>query len=84
VHPDPELFPYSFATAVMAATLGRYVEIDLVVPEYATGNALIRAQATGAGWWKPYLRSRRPGAAVLIRRSSKSFVIVFPAGSRAR
>src|SRR5207237_2098089 len=37
--PDPELAAYSFAPRVLAATLGRFLEIDLVVPEYAAASA---------------------------------------------
>ncbi len=80
LHPDPELAPYTFAPGILAATLGRYVEIDLVVPEYAAGSAPTRAQA----WWRVYQRARRPGATIMVRRSARSFVIVFPARARAR
>jgi hypothetical protein len=74
--PDPELAAYSFAPRVLAATLGRFLEIDLVVPEYATASAVTRAQP----WWRAYARVRGGrGAAVLIRRSARSYVVVFPA-----
>ncbi|HEY8924696.1 MAG TPA: hypothetical protein VIU64_09965, partial [Polyangia bacterium] len=73
--PDPELAAYSFAPRVLAATLGRFLEIDLVVPEYAAGSSVVKAQP----WWRAYERAR-PGrrAAVLIRRSARSYVVVFP------
>jgi hypothetical protein len=74
VHPNPELRSYSFAPAILAATLGRYVEIDLIVPEYAARLASIRSET----WWKVYRRFRRPGSVVLVRRSARSFVILFP------
>ena len=80
LHPDPDLAPYSFAAGMMAATLGRYVEIDLVVPEYAAASASTRAQ----DWWRAYERFRRSGAVVMIRRSPRSFVIVFPPHRKAR
>ena len=76
-NPDPELAAYSFARGAQAATLGQYVEIDLVVPEYAAGSAAVRAQS----WWRSYLRQRRPGATVLVQRAPRSFVVVFPAVS---
>jgi len=73
---DPELAAYSFAPRVLAATLGRFLEIDLVVPEYAAASAVTRAQP----WWPAYVRARGGrGVAVLIRRSSRSYVVVFPA-----
>ena len=75
--PEPELAAYSFAREIRAATLGQYVEIDLVVPEYAAGSAAQRAQP----WWRAYLRERRPGATVLVRRASGSFMVIFPTTS---
>jgi hypothetical protein len=73
--PDPELAAYSFAPRVLAATLGRFLEIDLVVPEYATGSSVTQAQP----WWRAYRRARAGRrAAVLIRRSARSYVVVFP------
>jgi hypothetical protein len=72
--PEVGLEAYSFAPRVLAATLGRYHEIDLVVPEYAASSAAVRAQP----WWRAYRRARRPGAAVLVRRAARSFVVVFP------
>jgi hypothetical protein len=74
LHPDPELAAYSFVPGILGATLGRYVEVDLVVPEYAASSAAVRAQT----WWRSYLRARRPGATVLVRRDARSFVLVFP------
>lgn len=86
VHPDPSLAAYSFAPRLLAATLGRYVEIDLIVPEYAARSDSLRAQP----WWRAYLRSRRGAASVgaaavvMVRRSARSFVIVFPSTSLPR
>jgi hypothetical protein len=110
VHPNPFLAAYSYVPALMTATLGQYVEIDLVVPEYVApafppGNS--KAQGTRQAretrakqsrenrakydWWAAYQSA--PGAGesageeagesasqsvTLIRRSSRSFVIVFP------
>jgi hypothetical protein len=74
VYPLPGLGAYSYARAIRFATLGRYVEIDLVIPEYAGSSPLLRAQ----DWWGAYRRARRPGAATRIRRGPTSFIIVFP------
>jgi len=74
LHPDPALAGYSFAPAALQATLGHYVEIDLVVPEYAESSAAVKAQP----WWRPYRAARRPGATVLVRRDARSFVVIFP------
>jgi len=78
VAPAAELAPYSFAPAVGAAVLGRYVEVDLVVPEYVRASAAVRAQP----WWRAYTRAHAPrGATVLVRQSARSYVVVFPAAS---
>jgi hypothetical protein len=78
--PEVGLEAYSFAPRVLAATLGRYHEIDLVVPEYAASSAAVRAQP----WWRAYRRARRPGATVLVRRAARSFVVVFPTQASSR
>jgi hypothetical protein len=83
VRPDPDLAAYSYAPGILAATLGRYVEIDLIVPAYVRASATSLAQAQSQGWWRPYLRARGVGVTtVLIRRGPRSFVIVFPAKQR--
>ena len=83
VHPLPELQPYVYVPAVSLATLGRYLELDLVVPEYAASSALLRAQP----WWPAYLKTthtkRAPhgcdDSAIRIRRGPRAYAIVFPA-----
>ena len=80
LHPEPELAAYSFAPRVLAATLGKLVEIDLVVPEYASSSVPVRAQP----WWRLYARGPRPGATALITRDPRSFVVIFPRQPRAR
>lgn len=86
LHPDPELVAYSFAPTALKATLGHYVEIDLVVPEYAETSAAAKAQP----WWRTYRAARRKGngksasATILIRRDARSFVVVFPAASSGK
>jgi len=79
LYPLPELAPYSYVPAIALAVAGRYVEIDLVVPEYAASTRLLRLQ----DWWPTYLRVRRPGTAVRLRRGPNSFVVVFPAQAHA-
>jgi hypothetical protein len=51
-----------------------------VVPEYVANSAAALAQANAQGWWPVYLRLRRPKemSVVMVRRSPRSFVIVFP------
>ena len=79
VYPLPGLGIYSYARAIRVATLGRYLEIDLVIPEYADTSPLLRAQ----DWWPVYRHARRAGRATRIRRGPTAFVIVFPAAAPA-
>jgi hypothetical protein len=71
--PLADLAPYSFGPDVLAATLGRAVEIDLIVPEYAERSPAITAEP----WWGAYRRARRRGKVTLLRRGPRSFVVVF-------
>jgi hypothetical protein len=79
VYPLPGLGIYSYARPIRVATLGRYLEIDLVIPEYAEQSPLLRAQ----DWWGAYRHARRAGRATRIRRGPSAFVIVFPAAAPA-
>jgi hypothetical protein len=113
VHPNPLLAAYSYAPAVMTGTLGHYIEIDLVVPEYVlpprrpggqppSPAALRKADRDNSAkydWWTAYrgpkakatakatAQERNPNdvqssgaspSVTLVRRSPRSFVIVFP------
>ena len=74
LEPSPELAPYSFGPAVSAVVGGRYLEIDLYVPEFIAKNALVTAQP----WYPVYRRAYRRGRVTLVRRGESSYVIVFP------
>jgi hypothetical protein len=95
LHPERGLESYSYVPAVAAAVLGRYLEIDVIVPEYAETSGLAKAES----WYAIYRRARDqdagattpdpravvldPRAVVLIDRSPRSFVLVFPSAGRA-
>jgi hypothetical protein len=72
--PSPELLPYAFGPAVSSAVGGRYVELDLYVPEFVEKDPSIRAQ----GWFQAYQRAYRRGRVTLVRRGESSFALVFP------
>jgi hypothetical protein len=74
LRPAAELAPYAFGPAVSKAVDGRYLEIDLYVPELIEKNATIRAQP----WYAVYRHSRKPGRVTLVRRSDSSYALVFP------
>jgi len=71
--PVEDLAPYSFGPDILGATLGRTIEIDLIVPEYAERSPAVVAEP----WWKPYRRARRRGKVTLVQRSPRSFIVVF-------
>jgi hypothetical protein len=53
---------------------GRYVELDLYVPEFVEKNATMRQQA----WFAVYQRAYRRGQYTLVRLGESSFALVFP------
>ena len=77
LYPSQELAPYSFGPAISKAVAGRYVEIDLVVPEYVERDKLVIHQP----WYEEYLQARQPGHVVLIEKGKDAYVLVF---ARAR
>jgi hypothetical protein len=79
LHPNPGVADFSYAVAVDAAAPGAYVEIDLLVPEYVTGNAALAREP-----WYPLLPRAGPDHVVLIERAPRSYVLLLPAGSAAR
>jgi hypothetical protein len=74
LEPSPELAPYAFGPAVSSAVGGRYLELDLYVPELVEKNPSVRAQP----WFDVYRRVYRRGQVTLVRRSASSFALVFP------
>lgn len=62
---------WSYAAAIDAATHAHYVEIDLIVPELAEGDA----SATGQPWY-PLIADRKD--LVVWQRGERSYVIVMP------
>ena len=74
LRPSPELAPYAYGPAVSGAVGGRYLEVDLYVPELIEKNPAIRAEP----WYEVYRRAYRRGQVTLVRRSDVSFALVFP------
>jgi hypothetical protein len=76
--PAPELASYAFGESLSKSVGGKYLEVDLYVPEYVEKQKSLRAEP----WYAAYRRAARPGQAVLIERSLDSYVIVFPRAHR--
>jgi hypothetical protein len=78
--PAPELATYAFGESLSKTVGGKYLEVDLYVPEYVATQKNLRAEP----WYRAYQKVARKGQAVLIERSLDSYVIVFPRAAPAR
>jgi hypothetical protein len=76
--PAEGLASYTFGESVSKTVGGKYLEIDLYVPEYVEKQKTLRAEP----WYRAYKKVARSGQAVLIERSLSSYVIVFPRAGR--
>jgi len=76
--PAEGLAPYTFGESVSKSVGGKYLEVDLYVPEYVETQKNLKAEA----WYRAYKKAARPGQAVLIERRLDSYVIVFPPAPR--
>jgi hypothetical protein len=65
---------WSYAPDVAAYTAGRFVAVNLVVPEFIGDDESWRSFA----WWPHYDRQKLGRKATLFRTADRSFVIVFP------
>jgi hypothetical protein len=79
VRPRAELAPYAFGESIAGSVGGRYLEVDLYVPEYLERQKALRAEP----WYRAYARAARPGRATLVERSLDSYVLVFPRAPKA-
>jgi hypothetical protein len=74
--PREGLESFSFGHDLDAATDGRYVELDLIVPELIAGDDEYKKEP----WYPELERNVSTSKALLIRVRPTSFVIVFPKG----
>ncbi|HZS36502.1 MAG TPA: hypothetical protein VFF06_06740 [Polyangia bacterium] len=79
VYPRRELAAFTFAPKIQKAVKGKYLEVDLYVPEYIDADKELRAEA----WYAPLQKLAKPGKATLIRRGPSSYIIVFARGPKA-
>jgi hypothetical protein len=68
------LAPYAFGDVIARAVDGKYLEIDLYVPEYIEKDASIRREP----WYQQYLRAYRPKLVVVVPRGPGSYALIFP------
>jgi hypothetical protein len=72
--PPEGMSAYAFGESLSRTVGGKYLEIDLYVPEYVEKQKTLRAEP----WYRAYKKAVRRGQAVMIERSNDSYVIVFP------
>jgi hypothetical protein len=71
--PDEALAAYTYAPAVSKVTAGRYVELDLVVPEFIeNASSLVKDKP----WYQLFQQKRSTRHLLLIRRAERSYVLV--------
>jgi len=73
LYPIDGIQQWSFATGLDAAVAGRYLEIDLYVPEYAEADPLSQHDI-----WFPLLAEAGTDHVVVIERGPRSYVILLP------
>ena len=78
VHNDKEPRPgresWSFGPELSRVTAGRYIELDLIVPEYIKDNDVWRALP----WYPHFDKTRHPEQTTLLRPAKGSYVLIFP------
>jgi len=74
--PKKELAQFSFAKAVKKLVGGRYLEVDLYVPEYVEKDKEIAAQPWFHAWRKQ--QAAHPGQPALVERGASSYIVIFP------
>ncbi|HEY3356847.1 MAG TPA: hypothetical protein VGQ83_26585 [Polyangia bacterium] len=78
-----DLFPsagteaWTFGAYLWRATRGRYVEVDLYVPEWVRADTSLASEP-----WYPLLRHAGPRTTLLITRGPGSFIVIFPTTRR--
>jgi hypothetical protein len=77
LEPRPGRESWSFGPRLDAEVGGRYVEVDLIVPEYVKGGEPWRS----FDWFPHYDGERQSGKTVLFRPAPKRFVLIFPSAS---
>jgi hypothetical protein len=80
LYPTPEDRPFAFGRALFAKAKGQYLEVDVFVPEYILADKRMAAEP----WFDSFKAGIKAGDALLIRRSERSYIIVFPLTQPAR
>lgn len=73
--PKPGREEWSFGRELAAAAGGRYVEIDLIVPQFIKDNASWR----GLPWFEHFEKGKNPTRATLFNPGDNAYALVFAA-----
>ncbi len=73
VKPPPERAVWSYGPALSQAVAGRYVELDVYVPDFITAEDSWRKQP----WYGAWEKNKVSRKALLFRLAPKNYVIVF-------
>jgi hypothetical protein len=76
VLPQKELAIFSFAKPVAKEVGGRYLEVDLYVPEYIAADKKIIAEPWYPRW--KAAQAAHPGETALVTRAPTSYIVIFP------
>jgi hypothetical protein len=76
LYPAQGVEGWSFAAKVNDATHGRYVEIDLYVPEFAADDPASQHEP-----WFPLLSHAAKDHVVVIQRGARSYIVLLPKSS---
>lgn len=72
--PRPGQESWSFGPQLATATHGRYIELDLIVPEFVKDTEAWRAMP----WFSAFDRDQRTSETLLYRPTPSSFALIFP------
>jgi hypothetical protein len=76
VYPKKILAQFSFAKAVAKEVGGKYLEVDLYVPEYIAADKEIVAEPWFADWKRQ--QAAHPDQPALVTRGPSSYIVIFP------
>jgi len=70
---------YSYAERALHLTEGRYLEIDLYVPEFIENDELL----SGEGWFLEYKKRVSEDRVLIVKRGDGSYIVVLRSNRRA-
>ena len=82
LYPKKENKEYSYGPALSELSRGKYLEVELVVPEYIDkyidNNPELMEELSNEGWFKIFKKHRSRTKTLLINPKPNSYMLVFP------